>query len=185
MIGKSTDLFVTHIDKDLDKKIWSHFCRRNQCENAEYISAEIAAFFFFQRQLGRTIKKAKKDPSDVWFIAWANFLSAYKKSYNEMCLMHYKDEYFVSLHVHVCVVCVKTPQMPKSPALQETGLWVWIKLSWCAAAKETPNLRTSPGHGTVISLLLIHAYINTYSLTLSVCWQLHAKFTPLWWCLHC
>lgn len=47
------------------------------------------------------------------------------------------------------VFLCQTPRTPPSQPAQETGSWAWRTLSWTAAAEDTPNLRTSPGKGTV------------------------------------
>lgn len=76
---------------------------------------------------------------------------------------------WVKILLHCMLMSVflcQTPQMPPSPLVQETGLWVWRKLSWTARAADTPNLRTSPGHGTVISLSAAHTYLQFNSVWL-------------------
>lgn len=44
----------------------------------------------------------------------------------------------------------QTPQIPESPLLCSSGMLAWRRLSWCVKAGETPKLRESSGHGTVI-----------------------------------
>ncbi len=74
------------------------------------------------------------------------------------------------------VFLCQTPQMPPSPHLHKTGSRVWRKLSWSATAEDTPNLRTSPGHGTVISLSAAHTYLWFDSVWQPArLWQLHVN----------
>lgn len=75
-------------------------------------------------------------------------------SWQHICSLH--SQILSGTHVLTCcmltsVFLFQTPPMPPSPLPQETSMWAWRMLSWCVTAEDTPNLKTSHGHGTVTS----------------------------------
>lgn len=125
----------------------------------------------------------QKTASSGVFVAWTNVfkwnIAADINPNIQSVLFALSCSVRVNILCHCLLMSVflcQTLQMPPSPLLQETCTRVSRKLSWSAAAVDTPNLRTSPGHGTVISLSAAHTCLQFNSVWLSArIWQLHVN----------